>query len=86
MCGGPYARKCCAPDGIFSVPTQQFVAQCLLLFLIIVTNVTVIVVTIIDKDLHSITNITITSLALADLLLGLSWFYIQFLVTILKSY
>ena len=47
---------------------------------ILLTNVMVVVVTALDKELHTATNIGITSLAVADLLLGLSWFYIQVLV------
>ena len=47
---------------------------------ILLTNVVVVVVTVVDKELQTATNIGITSLAVADLLLGLSWFYIQVLV------
>ena len=48
--------------------------------LIILANVTVVLVTSLDKELHTTTNLGITSLAVADLLLALSWFYIQVLV------
>ena len=67
-------------SGIFSVPLGHFIVQTILLVVIVLCNVTVVVVTVSDKDLHSTTNIGITSLALADLLLGLAWFYIQVLV------
>ena len=80
MCGGPRARKCCVPPGVFNVSLGHFVLQTFLLVLIILANVTVVLVTALDPDLHTATNIGITSLALADLLLGLSWFYIQVLV------
>ena len=85
MCGGPTPRQCCAPSGIFNVPPAHFTVQSVLLVLIIILNVTVITVTLVDKELHTITNIGISSLALADLLLGISWFYIQFLVRALKT-
>eukprot|EP00092_Neocalanus_flemingeri_P076523 GFUD01094936.1.p1 GENE.GFUD01094936.1~~GFUD01094936.1.p1 ORF type:complete len:342 (-),score=92.48 GFUD01094936.1:417-1313(-) len=37
-------------------------------------------VTILDKELHTVPNIGISSLALADLLLAIAWFIIQLLV------
>ena len=80
MCGGPRARKCCLPPGVFTVPLPHFILQSILLVLIILTNVMVVVVTAVFQELHTPTNIGITSLAVADLLLGVSWFYIQVLV------
>ena len=58
----------------------HFILQTILLVLILLSNVMVVVVTAVDQDLHTATNIGITSLAVADLLLGVSWFYIQVLV------
>ena len=80
MCGGPAQRKCCTPKDTFSVPLPHFVLQTILLVLIILTNSLVIMVTILDKELHTIPNIGISSLALADLLLAVAWFVIQLLV------
>eukprot|EP00092_Neocalanus_flemingeri_P028036 GFUD01030439.1.p1 GENE.GFUD01030439.1~~GFUD01030439.1.p1 ORF type:complete len:338 (-),score=96.64 GFUD01030439.1:203-1216(-) len=80
MCGGPAPRKCCTPRGTFSVPLPHFVVQTILLVVIILTNTLVIIVTILDKELHTIPNIGITSLAVADLLLAVAWFVIQLLV------
>eukprot|EP00090_Calanus_glacialis_P007402 TRINITY_DN15843_c0_g1_i10.p1 TRINITY_DN15843_c0_g1~~TRINITY_DN15843_c0_g1_i10.p1 ORF type:complete len:442 (-),score=115.12 TRINITY_DN15843_c0_g1_i10:64-1389(-) len=80
MCGGPADRKCCAPSGTFSVPLPHFILQTILLVLIILANTLVISVTIYDKELHTIPNIGISSLALADLLLAVTWFIIQLLV------
>ena len=80
MCGGPADRKCCAPSGTFSVPLPHFILQTILLVLIILANTLVISVTIYDKELHTIPNIGISSLALADLLLAVAWFVIQLLV------
>ena len=62
-----------------AVPVH-FILQSLLLVFIILTNVMVVVVTAVFQELHTPTNIGITSLAMADLLLGVSWFYIQVLV------
>ena len=75
MCGGPTARKCCVPPGTFSVPIPHFIVQT-----IIILNVLVITVTLVDKELHNIPNVGISSLALADLLLAIAWFIIQVLV------
>eukprot|EP00092_Neocalanus_flemingeri_P028037 GFUD01030440.1.p1 GENE.GFUD01030440.1~~GFUD01030440.1.p1 ORF type:complete len:342 (+),score=79.18 GFUD01030440.1:770-1795(+) len=80
MCGGPAPRKCCTPRGTFSVPLPHFVVQTILLVVIILTNSLVIMVTILDKELHTVPNIGISSLALADLLLAIAWFIIQLLV------
>ena len=80
MCGGPAERKCCAPSGTFSVPLPHFILQSILLVMIILANTLVISVTIYDKELHTIPNIGISSLALADLLLAVAWFVIQLLV------
>ena len=80
MCGGPAHRKCCAPAGTFTVPLHHFILQTILLIVIIIVNIVVITVTILDKELHTIPNIGITSLALADLLLAVAWFSIQLLV------
>ena len=55
--------------------------QAILLVVIILLNTLVITITILDKALHTIPNIGITSLALADLLLAVTWFIIQLLVT-----
>ena len=80
MCGGPTARKCCVPPGTFSVPVPHFIVQTILLLGIIILNVLVITVTLVDKELHNIPNVGISSLALADLLLAIAWFIIQVLV------
>jgi len=80
MCGGPTARKCCVPPGTFSVPIPHFIVQTILLLGIIILNVLVITVTLVDKELHNIPNVGISSLALADLLLAIAWFIIQVLV------
>ena len=71
MCGGPADRKCCAPSGTFSVPLPHFILQTILLVLIILANTLVISVTTFDRELHTIPNIGISSLALADLLLAM---------------